>query len=400
MRLSAVTNLALVFSVALIACSNTDGTPGQTSSSGSPDTSNEETSPTKGGSTGKTSAKTSSGSSKNTAASNAKGGKSSTSAVDEPAEGGSGGDTSATKSSNSSKASNGGSGGTSGSKSGSASGSKGGAGGSSSGASSATGGTGARTTTGATTARGGTSATTTSATTQNQVTITPVQNGQDGWTTRYWDCCKPSCGWKANTGGKSPVKACGKDGNSVLGFDDKNACEGGGTAFQCNWGAPWAVADNLAYGYAAHNGVPCGTCVKLQFTGSGHSGVNAGAQQLSGKQMIVQVINIGGIEGGQFDLLIPGGGVGAMNGCTSNGHQWSGDNLNVGQQYGGIFSSCSGGDTNCALQQCQQLFGTAMPALMDGCKWYANWFKAADNPNVKYEQTPCPAELTSKSGMN
>ena len=40
----------------------------------------------------------------------------------------------------------------------------------------------------------------------------------------------------------------------------------------------------------------------------------ASNNSLNGKMMIVQVINNGGVGGDQFDLLIPGGGVGALNG--------------------------------------------------------------------------------------
>src|SRR5690606_5908335 len=31
-------------------------------------------------------------------------------------------------------------------------------------------------------------------------TLPPIEGGQAGFTTRYWDCCKPHCGWPGNAG--------------------------------------------------------------------------------------------------------------------------------------------------------------------------------------------------------
>jgi len=221
------------------------------------------------------------------------------------------------------------------------------------------------------------------------VTVTKITNGQNGTTSRYWDCCMPSCSWSANASGKSPVKVCGKDGTSTPSESAKNACDNGGGGYMCYWGAPWSVSNTVSYGYAAFNGVSCGTCFQLDFTGSG---INASG--LSGKSMIVQAINIGSIAQGQFDLLIPGGGVGAMNACTSNGNQWNG--AAVGDQYGGLLKTCND-DCNCAKQKCQSVFGS-MPALLAGCNWFTDWFGCADNPGVVYKQVPCPSDITSKSG--
>lgn len=385
MRLSAVTNLTLVISVALIACSNTEGTPGQTASSGSPSTtSTEEGEPSsgKGGSgAAKTSAKTTSGG-KTTAASKAKGGTSSTTdGEDDPQqEGGSGGETTATKASSSS-AKTGGAGGTSGSKPGSST--KGGSTGSGS-SKTATGGTGARTTAN-TTARGGTSATTTTAaTTQAQnVTVPRLTNGQPGKTTRYWDCCKPSCGWSANAqaaGKSNPATACGQDGVTLLDKDAKNKCWDNGPAFQCYWGAPWQVGPNVSYGFAAFNGPNCGKCYQLDFN--------------DGKTMIVQAINIGTISENQFDLLIPGGGVGAAKDVACKA-QWNGANL--GAENGGFRATC-GNDANCLKNMCQAAFGSSKQ-MMDACTWYTGWFNSGDNPSMVYAEVQCPAEITSRSGL-
>jgi hypothetical protein len=217
----------------------------------------------------------------------------------------------------------------------------------------------------------------------------PPITGSNGFTTRYWDCCKPSCAWTTN------VPSCQKDGSTRI--TDKNAKSGceGGPAFECYDFSPWYdAATNMSYGFAAHNGVPCGACFMLQFTGEGNSGPNAGAAALKGQQMVVQAINIGGIDNAQFDLLIPGGGVGALNGCAT---QW-GSSTDLGVQYGGLLSEC-GGDANCMKGKCQSVFGS-MPALLAGCNWFTGWFSSADNPKVIYKQVSCPSQLTSKSGIS
>jgi hypothetical protein len=220
----------------------------------------------------------------------------------------------------------------------------------------------------------------------------PITNGSSGFTTRYWDCCKPSCGWSANANGK-PTKTCGKDGVSTVGNDTQSACSGG-SGFMCYWGSPWSVSDTLSFGFAAHNGVPCGTCFQLQFTGKGHYGSNEGATSLNGKTMIVQVINVGGIDSSQFDLLIPGGGVGANNACTSGASQWG--SVDIGATSGGILTSCK--DKACVTQKCQAAFGSK-PDLMAGCTWFTGWFNDADNPDVVFKQISCPSEITAKSGI-
>lgn len=77
--------------------------------------------------------------------------------------------------------------------------------------------------------------------------------------------------------------------------------------------APWAVSDNLAYGFAAVriNGQTesqwCCACYELTMT-SGPA---------TGKRMVVQAINTGGDLGSNhFDIGMPGGGVGIFNGCS------------------------------------------------------------------------------------
>jgi hypothetical protein len=151
----------------------------------------------------------------------------------------------------------------------------------------------------------------------------------------------------------------------------------------------------MAYGFAAYNAAACGACYELQFTGNGQYGANAGAAALKGQQMIVQAINIGNIASGQFDLLIPGGGVGQMTaGCPA---QW-GSSADLGSTYGGLLSEC-GNDPTCMKNKCQSVFG-AFPTLLAGCNWFTGWFQSADNPQLIYKQVPCPPQLTSKSGVS
>lgn len=72
-----------------------------------------------------------------------------------------------------------------------------------------------------------------------------------GVTSRYWDCCKPSCGWSGKACVSSPVKSCDKSDNPLADMGAKNGCGSGGTAFMCTAQSPWAINDTLAYGFAA-----------------------------------------------------------------------------------------------------------------------------------------------------
>lgn len=98
--------------------------------------------------------------------------------------------------------------------------------------------------------------------------------------------------------------------------------------------------------------------------------------------MIVQATNTGDDVGeGQFDLAIPGGGVGQFNACTK---QWGAPASGWGAQYGGLSS-----DT------CNEL----PSALQDGCEFrFGDWFEGADNPDVDWKKVSCPKEITDKTG--
>lgn len=206
----------------------------------------------------------------------------------------------------------------------------------------------------------------------------PNVTGGNGFATRYWDCCQPHC---AQFDGHK----CSQDGTSRTG-DGTSSCNGGGS-FACYDEAPKAVSDCLSYGYIAKANPNCGACYRIQFTGEGeHNATDPGSQLIKGKQMIVKVSNTGSDVGGnQFDLMIPGGGVGQFNACS---RQWGSNDL--GAQYGGFLTSCSGSHAakkECVRQQCQKI---PAGSARDGCLWFVDWLQVADNPKFTSQQTDCP----------
>ncbi|CAG9760808.1 unnamed protein product [Ceutorhynchus assimilis] len=204
---------------------------------------------------------------------------------------------------------------------------------------------------------------------------TQVQFNGFAKTTRYWDCCKPSCSWSANVHESKPVDSCQMNGVRRINNQAQSGCNGG-PAFTCNNQQPWKVNNNLAYGFVAGSfkgGVDnsrCCTCYKLKF------------RNPRGKVMIVQVINTGGDLGhNHFDIQIPGGGVGVFNqGCHK---QWNAPWDGWGKRYGGVGLE----------RECDQLPWQ----LRDGCKFRWRFLQGADNPDVDFEQVGCPNELVSRT---
>ncbi|CAD5223380.1 unnamed protein product [Bursaphelenchus okinawaensis] len=201
---------------------------------------------------------------------------------------------------------------------------------------------------------------------------------QTGVTTRYWDCCKVSCGWSGKASVSAPVTSC--DVTDTALNDDGNtqsACDGG-SAYTCSTQQPWAINDTLAYGFAAVNIAGqsesdwCCSCYALTFTSTA----------IAGKTLVVQATNTGGDLGSnQFDLAMPGGGVGIYNGCTA---EWGAPSEGWGAQYGGVSS-----EADCTSE---------LPtALQSGCEFRFDWFEGADNPNVSFERVQCPAAITAKT---
>lgn len=205
---------------------------------------------------------------------------------------------------------------------------------------------------------------------------TTVAESGTGTTTRYWDCCKPSCAWNdlSTLGIDSAVKSCDVKDQPITDTSAASGCNGG-TAYMCSSQVPWAVSETLAYGFAAVSASTplCCQCYKLTFTSTSLS--------TAGKTMIVQATNTGSdVSSTQFDIAMPGGGFGAYDGCKT---EWGATSALWGQQYGGSTT-----DT------CSQF----PSALQAGCKFRWDWFEGADNPTVSWETVACPAAITDVSG--
>lgn len=206
----------------------------------------------------------------------------------------------------------------------------------------------------------------------------PNVTGGEGFATRYWDCCQPHCA-------QFDGHRCNQDGVTRTG-NNQSACTGGG-AFACYDEAPRAVSDCLSYGHIAKANPNCGGCYRIQFTGEGqHNPNDPGSKLIKGKQMIVKVTNTGGdVAGNQFDLMIPGGGVGQFNACS---RQWGTNDL--GAQYGGFLTACSGSHAarkDCVRQHCMKI---PQGPARDGCLWFVDWFEVADNPKFTSQPVDCP----------
>lgn len=207
----------------------------------------------------------------------------------------------------------------------------------------------------------------------------PNVTGGQGYATRYWDCCQTHCS-------QFNGHRCGQDGVSGAG-DQRSACEGGGS-FACYDEAPRAVSDCLSYGYIAKANPNCGACYRIQFTGEGeHNVSDPGSQLIKGKQMIVKVSNTGGdVAHNQFDLMIPGGGVGRFDACS---RQWNAQG-SLGAQYGGFLTNCTG--SHAAKKECVRNECMKIPAgsAREGCLWFVDWFEVADNPRFTSQEVNCP----------
>ncbi len=238
----------------------------------------------------------------------------------------------------------------------------------------------------------------------NMIYLTLSIDSGKGWASRYWDCCKPSCSWTNNSGEGNEAKSCYKDGRVITDSPyEQSICTGNGEARTCLFQIPF-VKDGIGYAFGAVPGADstgtCGKCFKLTFTGEGKFETQGNHKALKGKQLIIMASNIGyDVEGGQFDIMIPGGGVGAYNGCSDT----LGDNL--GERYGGLLSECEaevGYDGSeeeiylnrkqCLTKKCNKVFANIEQALK-GCMFLVDFLEAAGNPALTYEPVTCPQEL-------
>jgi hypothetical protein len=240
----------------------------------------------------------------------------------------------------------------------------------------------------------------------NSVNYPPLTEGASGvhkgYATRYWDACKASCSWSGKSqalGSNTRCMACEINGTSEIAAKDENmsSCDGG-NSYTCFNQVPWSVSNTLSYGFAATpgGGNDCGKCYQLQFTG--RCDEKYGGQQcssVSGKTMIVISSNTGyDVEGGQFDVMIPGGGVGAFDAFSNQLRSLGVNNLDFGAQYGGFLTGCNY-SASCVKQRCDSHFGN-IPLLKSGCYWFVDWLGAANNPSVLYKEVQCPQELIDK----
>ena len=223
-----------------------------------------------------------------------------------------------------------------------------------------------------------------------------------GFATRYWDCCKPSCSWTENAGAGNEAKMCSVNGSVISDKNAESVCLGGSAA-TCTSQIPIIVNDNLAYAFAAvpaSNGGQCGHCYALTFDGTGKYETKANHKAIKGKILVVMASNVGtDVAQGQFDVMIPGGGVGKYNGCANMG--WG----DMGKQYGGLLSDCENevgysGDLltlrkNCLTKKCNSVFAKDAVAK-EGCLFLATWMQAAGNPNHTYREVKCPAALQAQ----
>ena len=265
-----------------------------------------------------------------------------------------------------------------------------------------------------------------------------LSNGNKGWNSRYWDACKPHCSWISNgeegktdtttqesyEKGMTTARNCNIHdvevptftlGHAVkqywMGYEGTSSACGNAKekgVFTCTDMAPIAVNDSLSYAYVAGPGsqTTCGKCFHLQYDGSfkdasGNNAPKATHKALKGKHIVVMTSNIGhDVENGQFDLMVPGGGVGAFDALST---QVNGASINWGAGFGGFLTECQGklGYDNtlekyqeCVRDMCDAAFGSAgFPNLLRGCHWFADWYMAADNPTYHWEEVECPQYL-------
>ena len=167
-----------------------------------------------------------------------------------------------------------------------------------------------------------------------------------GYATRYWDCCKPSCSWSNNAGWGKEARECDVRQNVLSDKNSKSLCDWG-VSTTCLSQVPFTISgcDNLGFAFASvpgGSGAICGRCFALEFTGEGKYETRKNHKALAGKKLIVMASNIGyDVVGGQFDILIPGGGEGYFTGKCS---QVLGNFQTT--QYGGLLSDCENVEEN------------------------------------------------------
>lgn len=230
---------------------------------------------------------------------------------------------------------------------------------------------------------------------------------EEGFATRYWDCCKPSCSWSNNAGYGNEARQCDVNMNLISDTNAVSKCDGGPST-TCLSQIPFTIdgCDELGFAFAAVPGNGpgiCGRCFALEFSGEGKYETKKNHRQLKGKKLIVMASNIGyDVATYQFDVMIPGGGVGYFNGCS--------DILgtNLGAQYGGLLSDCENSvgwglsdddmyikRKECLINKCNSVFAGKAQAR-EGCLFLANFMEAAGNPLHTFKEVECPQVLKDR----
>jgi len=219
----------------------------------------------------------------------------------------------------------------------------------------------------------------------------------DGWLSRYWDGCKPSCSWSGKQyNGAGQCKECDKSNNKMNTSDGNRSSCDGGNSYTCWDMSPWAVDNTTAYGYAAaHRDNQCGTCWELTFKGTTEHAGNGDASVLRNKKLIVMISNIGDdVQGNQLDFLVPGGGVGQFDSFSS---QIGVSSSALGERYGGLLSAGCQGNPTCLKGKCDNVFGkSGQEWLKSGCYFYAEWMGAIGNPQYNAKSVNCPDALVNR----
>jgi len=289
-----------------------------------------------------------------------------------------------------------------------------------------------------------------------------------GVTTRYWDGCRPSCSYVGNIDNNQKPwtinKSCDKNGYNempLLYLEVSTQYETrytavpsagepagnwpnskdhdtwasthpdfpkGSSAYTCFDMTPHTVNDTLAYAFVATQAstLACGECAALQFDGTwpydmdkdGQSKSRVTHRALKGKTLIVMANNTGTVGENHFDIMFPGGGLGAYD-CFSEqiGLPAGSKPKELGHTMGGLLSECSYNEATefgkpsdrftleewqqCLTNRCHRAFDNLTKKgernlMLEGCLWSAEWFYAADNPNVDWKKVECPKYLVDK----